>query len=75
MDGNNPTGYAQVLEELTAGGVLLASYVHGLAPIAQSRGGVLSYYLLDGHSGVRLLANAAERLAATIGIGLALAAG
>ena len=57
MDANNPTGYAQVIEQLTPSGVLLASYVYGLEPLSQSQARTISYYLLDGHSGVRLLLN------------------
>jgi RHS repeat-associated protein len=58
VDNNNPTGFAQIIEEYTPGGVLLASYVYGVEPLAETQGGALSYYLLDGHSGVRLVTNA-----------------
>src|SRR5262249_32914235 len=65
VDDNNPTGYAQVLEEHSAGGLLTASYVHGLEPLSQSQAGTASYYLLEGHSGVRLLLNAVNAVLAT----------
>ena len=59
VDGSNPTGYAQVVEERTATGALVASFVHGLMPISQYRDGVTSDYLMDGHSGVRQVVDAA----------------
>jgi RHS repeat-associated protein len=62
IDGQNPTGYAQVLEELTGSGALAATYLQGLMPISLTRGGQTSYYLLDGHSGVRLLTDATGRV-------------
>jgi RHS repeat-associated protein len=58
-DGMNPTGYVQVIEELTPGGALLASFVHGMEPVSQSQGGTITHFLMDGHSGVRLLLSAA----------------
>jgi RHS repeat-associated protein len=58
LDSNNPTGYAQVLEERTDAGGLLATFVYGLEPLSQSQGGMVSSYLLDGHSGLRLLTDA-----------------
>jgi RHS repeat-associated protein len=58
VDKMNPTGYAQVLEERTAGGLLLATMIHGMEQISQLRDGQVSYYLTDGHSGVRQLLNA-----------------
>ena len=57
-DPLSPSGYSQVLEEWTGGGVLKATFVHGKEPISQTRAGVTSFYLLDGHSGVRRLTNA-----------------
>jgi RHS repeat-associated protein len=59
IDDNNPTGYAQVVEESLPSGLLLASFVYGLEPLSQSQAGTVTHYLLDGHSGVRLLTNAA----------------
>ena len=61
IDGLSPSGYAQVVEEL-ASGVLVVSYVYGasLDPISMNRdtnGSPSSLesniYLADGHSGVR----------------------
>jgi large repetitive protein len=50
--------YAQVLEEYSNTGVQ-SRYVHGgeLDLISQTRGGITSFYLDDGHSGVRKLTN------------------
>jgi RHS repeat-associated protein len=62
IDGLSPTGYAQVVEERTAGGVLVASYVYGasLDPVSIHRvGAETGVYLGDGHSGVRQVLNAA----------------
>src|SRR5579875_3829560 len=65
IDGLNPTGFAQVLEELDANGALVASYLYGLqGPISQLRGGQTNYYLLDGHSGVRQLLSASGTVTA-----------
>src|SRR5262249_41047973 len=50
IDNNNPTGYAQVVEESLPSGLLLASFVYGLEPLSQSQAGAVSYYLMDGHS-------------------------
>jgi RHS repeat-associated protein len=54
IDANRP--YAQVLEEYNGSGVQ-TSYVYGNDLISQSRNGSKSFYLEDGHSGVRQLAN------------------
>ncbi len=62
VDSNNPTGYAQVIEEYTPGGILFASFVYGLEPLSQNQSGVVSHYFLDGHSGVRLLLNAVNAI-------------
>jgi RHS repeat-associated protein len=64
IDTNNPTGYAQVVEERAPGSILLASFVYGLEPLSQSQAGTVSHYLLDGHSGVRLLLDAANAIIA-----------
>jgi hypothetical protein len=56
IDGMSPSGYAEIVEEHTLAGVLLASYVYGanLDPISQWRQGQGEIlYLDDGHSGVR----------------------
>jgi RHS repeat-associated protein len=60
VDGNNPTGYAQVMEEHNNDPLLTlrATYVYGLEPLEQSQAGTVSYYLTDAHSGVRILTNA-----------------
>src|SRR4030095_3276262 len=50
--------YTQVLEEYTQGGVILASYVHGNDLISQGRGGVRSYYHVDGLGSTRALTDA-----------------
>jgi RHS repeat-associated protein len=61
IDGQSPSGYAQVIEE-RASGLLVAQYVYGvgLDPSAVFRpdqgGGV---YLADGHSGVRQILSGA----------------
>lgn len=49
--------YAQVLEEYKPGRTSLARYVYdnGADLISQTRAGVKSFYLKDGHSGVRIL--------------------
>jgi len=46
---------AQVVEEYTSGGVILARFVQGANVIAQSRGGSTSLYLPDAHGDTRLL--------------------
>ncbi|HWQ92763.1 MAG TPA: RHS repeat-associated core domain-containing protein, partial [Clostridia bacterium] len=59
VDANNHTGYAQVLEELTAlGGTPTRSYVIGDDVMAQGSS-VASYLLYDGHGSTRQLADAA----------------
>jgi RHS repeat-associated protein len=58
VDGNNPTGYAQVMEERNADGSLRATYVYGLEALEESQAGTVSYYLTDAHSGVRILTSA-----------------
>lgn len=47
--------YAQVLLEYRPSGLALASYVYGNGLIEQSRGGVLSYYHVDGLGSTRAL--------------------
>jgi RHS repeat-associated protein len=56
IDTLGPSGYAQVVEERTESGVVVASYVYGpsLDPLSQWRQGQgTNLYLADGHSGVR----------------------
>src|SRR5262249_11808799 len=50
--------YAQVLEEYIRGGEIKVSYVYGNDLISQDRGGVLSYYYVDGLGSTRALTNA-----------------
>ncbi len=58
VDTNNPTGYAQVVEELHAGSVV-KSFTYGHELISQRIvGGSLSFYGYDGHGSVRLLTDA-----------------
>jgi RHS repeat-associated protein len=59
VDTLNPTGYAQVIEELQ-GGKVARTYTWGLSLIAQNRqpdtaDGQLSFYGYDGHGSVRYL--------------------
>jgi RHS repeat-associated protein len=56
IDANQP--YAQVLEEYTPGGVIQVSYVYGNDLISQDRGGVKSFYHVDGLGSTRALTNA-----------------
>jgi RHS repeat-associated protein len=54
IDANNPTGYAQVLEEGTTPGSPSMSYVNGGDVIAQApNGGSPQYLLYDGHGSTR----------------------
>lgn len=55
IDKNRP--YAQVLEEYTPGGILLASYVHGHDLISQNRSSVKSFYHVDGLGSTRALSD------------------
>ena len=58
VDTNNPTGYAQVVDELQTGTVV-RSFTYGHDLISQRvNGGSLSFYQYDGHGSVRLLTNA-----------------
>lgn len=59
VDGNNHTGYAQVLEELSALGVSASrSYVLGDDVLGQANGSSAGSYLLyDGHGSTRQLAD------------------
>jgi RHS repeat-associated protein len=62
VDTNNPTGYAQVLEELQ-GGVVVKSFTYGHDLISQrctpiNAGCAVSFYGYDGHGSVRLLTDA-----------------
>ncbi|HXM51466.1 MAG TPA: PKD domain-containing protein [Pyrinomonadaceae bacterium] len=58
VDPNNPTGYAQVVDELQSGAVV-RSFTYGHNLISQRIvGGSLSFYQYDGHGSVRQLTNA-----------------
>jgi YD repeat-containing protein len=63
VDELNPTGYAQVVDELQNGSVA-RTYTWGLELIAQSRPqpspnpALVNYYVFDGHGSVRALTNA-----------------
>src|SRR3977135_1557852 len=58
VDTNNPTGYAQVVDELQTGTVV-RSFTSGHDLMSQTgSGGRLSFYQCDGHGSVRLLTNA-----------------
>ena len=58
VDTNNPTGYAQVVDELQ-GGAVVRSFTYGHERIAQRIvGSSLSFYQYDGHGSVRQLTNA-----------------
>lgn len=67
IDPNNPTGYAQVLEEGTVQGATLAvqrSYVIGDDVISQSDlGSPSSYLLYDGHGSTRQLSQTGNTIA------------
>jgi RHS repeat-associated protein len=70
VDTNNPTGYAQVLEELSGGGVS-RTYTCGLmlASETQLASGTWtpSFYGFDGHGSVRFLTNLAGVVTDTYG--------
>ncbi len=54
VDSLNPSGYAQVLEELTAG-VATNFYTYGLDLISQRKPGVTNFYGYDGHGSTKFL--------------------
>jgi hypothetical protein len=54
VDDRNPTGYAQVLEEIV-GGAVERSYTYGLKLISQKQASGVSFYGFDGHGSVRYL--------------------
>jgi len=62
VDTRNPSGYAQVLEELTVSGTtnLARAYTYGMALISQRLPGVTTnFYGTDGHGSARFLLNPA----------------
>jgi RHS repeat-associated protein len=67
VDDLNPTGYAQVLDELTGpigSAAVSRTYTYGLQRISQVQitGNVLSYYQYDGGGSVRQLTNSAGQV-------------
>jgi RHS repeat-associated protein len=68
VDTNNPTGYAQVIDELQ-GGQVTRSYTYGLDLISQTQpingAWTTSYYGYDGHGSVRFLTDASAAVTDT----------
>jgi RHS repeat-associated protein len=65
VDTNNPTGYAQVVDELR-GGTVVKSFTYGHDLISQRIvGSSLSFYGYDGHGSVRLLTDATATITDT----------
>ncbi len=62
VDTHNPSGYAQVVEELTVSGTttnLSRAYTYGLNLISQCQPGVsTNFFVYDGHGSTRLLTDA-----------------
>ena len=58
VDTQNPTGYAQVVDELQNGAVT-RTYSYGLERISETQSSGTSFYDYDGHGSVRQLTNAA----------------
>ena len=56
VDTVNPTGYAQVVDELQSGAVT-RTYSYGLERISEKQSAVTSFYGYDGHGSVRQLFN------------------
>jgi RHS repeat-associated protein len=63
VDDRNPTGYAQVLEEV-AGGIVQRLYTYGLDLISQTQPSGTSYYVYDGSGSTRHLSDEAGALVA-----------
>jgi RHS repeat-associated protein len=67
VDDRNPSGYAQVLEEWTAGGGvtnLSKVYAFGLSLISQRQlGATTNYFIPDGHGSTRLLVDSSGNVA------------
>lgn len=59
VDTKNPTGYAQVLEEIRGGGGVVRAYTYGTQRISQDQiigaAFIVSFYQTDGHGNVRSL--------------------
>lgn len=68
VDSLNPTGYAQVLDEISQGAVQ-RSYLYGLDLVSQrqrdAQGWATHYYGYDGHGSTRLLTDAAGAVSDT----------
>jgi RHS repeat-associated protein len=59
VDGNNPTGYAQVLEELNEALQVQRAYTLGLDILSQAEAaGSVYHFLYDGHGSTRMLLDA-----------------
>jgi RHS repeat-associated protein len=58
VDSVNPTGYAQVVDELVSGTVT-RTYSYGLERISEKQASGTSFYGYDGHGSVRQLSNSA----------------
>jgi len=56
VDDRNPTGYTQVVEELSSGTVQ-RTYTYGLSRISENQTSGVNFYGYDGHGNVRLLTN------------------
>ena len=54
MDTQNPTGYAQVVDELV-GGTVTRTYSYGLERLSETQASGTSFYGYDGHGSVRQL--------------------
>ncbi len=67
VDGNNPTGLPQVLEERDAIGGLRAHYTYGNGLLDMNRDGATSFYQFDGLRSTRLLTNGAGAITDTYG--------
>jgi len=70
VDDLNPTGYSQVLDELTGAigsAAVTRTYTYGLQRISQAQiaGNVLSYYQYDGGGSVRQLTNSTGQVTDT----------
>ena len=55
VDDQNPTGYAQVIQECDQSSTPILSYVYGHDLIRQTAGGTTLYFGYDGHGSVRYL--------------------
>jgi RHS repeat-associated protein len=64
VDTQNPTGYAQVVDELAAG-VVTRTYSYGLERISETQSAGTSFYGYDGHGSVRQLTNSSGTITDT----------